>query len=103
MNDRRKRTSHKRLNRQESADERFDVAFANRLAHLESFNKHLYRPNTYLHKWWARRCGSTFRLLLTRSASGTIMPPVVWRARSFWTRCWVAERPFTKPSAWAPA
>ena len=31
---------------------------ANRLAHLESFNKHYYRPNSYLHKWWARRCGS---------------------------------------------
>ncbi|MEM7336339.1 MAG: hypothetical protein AAF490_29940, partial [Chloroflexota bacterium] len=23
-----------------------------------------YRPNSYLHKWWARRCGSTFRLIL---------------------------------------
>jgi hypothetical protein len=42
----------------------FDVAFANRIAKLEAFNKHLYRPNTYLHKWWARRCGSTFRLIL---------------------------------------
>lgn len=28
------------------------------------FNKHLYRPNTHLHKWWARRCGSTFRAIL---------------------------------------
>jgi putative DNA methylase len=45
-------------------DERFDVDFANVMARLESFNKHLYRPNTYLHKWWARRCGSTFRLIL---------------------------------------
>jgi putative DNA methylase len=45
-------------------DSRFDVELANRLAHLESYNKHLYRPNTYLHKWWARRCGSTFRLIL---------------------------------------
>jgi DNA modification methylase len=42
----------------------FDVEFANEIAHLESFNKHLYRPNSYLHKWWARRCGTTFRLLL---------------------------------------
>lgn len=42
----------------------FDTELANGLAELESFNKHLYRPNTYLHKWWARRCGSTFRLLL---------------------------------------
>lgn len=45
-------------------DARFDVGFANVIAGLESYNKHLYRPNTYLHKWWARRCGSTFRLIL---------------------------------------
>jgi hypothetical protein len=37
---------------------------ANALASLESYNKHLYRPNTYLHKWWARRCGTTFRYIL---------------------------------------
>jgi putative DNA methylase len=45
-------------------DKEFPVAFANNLARLESYNKHLYRPNTYLHKWWARRCGTTFRLIL---------------------------------------
>lgn len=45
-------------------DASFDVSLANRLARYESYNKHLYRPNTYLHKWWARRCGTTFRLML---------------------------------------
>jgi putative DNA methylase len=45
-------------------DTHFDEEFADALAQLESYNKHLYRPNTYLHKWWARRCGSTFRLIL---------------------------------------
>ena len=45
-------------------DAHFDVELANSIAELESYNKHLYRPNTYLHKWWARRCGSTFRLIL---------------------------------------
>jgi putative DNA methylase len=45
-------------------DTDFDVAFANAIARLESYNKHYYRPNSYLHKWWARRCGSTFRLIL---------------------------------------
>jgi putative DNA methylase len=40
------------------------VGLANALAAKESYNKHLYRPNTYLHKWWARRCGSTFRMIL---------------------------------------
>lgn len=42
----------------------FDDRLANELARLESYNKHLYRPNTYLHKWWARRCGTTFRMIL---------------------------------------
>ena len=37
---------------------------ANKLASLETYNKHLYRPNTYLHKWWARRSGTTFRYIL---------------------------------------
>ena len=38
-------------------DASFTVDFANAIAEHESYNKHLYRPNTYLHKWWARRCG----------------------------------------------
>lgn len=45
-------------------DQHFDVDFADEIATFESYNKHLYRPNTYLHKWWARRCGSTFRTIL---------------------------------------
>ena len=45
-------------------DTQFDVALADRLARVEATNKHNYRPNSYLHKWWARRCGSTFRLIL---------------------------------------
>lgn len=42
----------------------FPEEFANRLSEREAYNKHLFRPNTYLHKWWARRCGSTFRTIL---------------------------------------
>ncbi len=45
-------------------DEYFPEEFASRLSRSEAFNKHLFRPNTYLHKWWARRCGSTFRTIL---------------------------------------
>ncbi len=45
-------------------DSLFDAGFADRLARFETYNKHHYRPNTYLHKWWGRRCGSTFRLIL---------------------------------------
>ena len=45
-------------------DDQFDVEFVNALARREMHNKHLYRPNSYLHKWWARRCGTTFRAIL---------------------------------------
>ncbi|MCB8961235.1 MAG: hypothetical protein H6651_13050 [Ardenticatenales bacterium] len=45
-------------------DADFPVELANDLARREVFNKHHYRPNSYLHKWWARRCGTTFRLIL---------------------------------------
>lgn len=45
-------------------DMKFNIDLANTLAKSESHNKHLYRPNTYLHKWWARRCGTTFRSIL---------------------------------------
>ena len=45
-------------------DTSFDSVLADRLARFETYNKHHYRPNTYLHKWWGRRCGTTFRLIL---------------------------------------
>ena len=51
------------------ADSPFPEEFVNALSRQEVFNKHLFRPNTYLHKWWARRCGSTFRAILKQFAS----------------------------------
>lgn len=45
-------------------DQIFPEEFANQISQQEVYNKHLFRPNTYLHKWWARRCGSTFRTIL---------------------------------------
>ncbi|MEI2608098.1 MAG: hypothetical protein V9G20_05655 [Candidatus Promineifilaceae bacterium] len=51
-------------------DHIFDTEFADELARLESYNKNLYRPNTYLHKWWARRCGTTFRAILKQLVEG---------------------------------
>jgi putative DNA methylase len=45
-------------------DATFPEKFADTMSRLEAYNKHLFRPNTYLHKWWARRCGSTFRTIL---------------------------------------
>ncbi len=50
-------------------DESFPESFADTLSRIEAFNKHLFRPNTYLHKWWARRCGSTFRTILKQFVS----------------------------------
>ena len=50
-------------------DSDFPEEFVNALSRQEVFNKHLFRPNTYLHKWWARRCGSTFRAILKQFAS----------------------------------
>ena len=47
----------------------FPEEFVNALSRQEVFNKHLFRPNTYLHKWWARRCGSTFRAILKQFAA----------------------------------
>lgn len=45
-------------------DRSFPEQAANELSRLESYNKHIYRPNTYLHKWWARRSGTIFRHIL---------------------------------------
>ena len=53
-----------RLQKTVPIDTTFPEEEANRLATIESFNKHLFRPNTYLHKWWARRSGTTFRHIL---------------------------------------
>jgi len=53
-----------RLKKTVPIDTIFPEEDANRLAIIESFNKHLFRPNTYLHKWWARRSGTTFRHIL---------------------------------------
>ena len=46
----------------------FPEKFVDELSRREVYNKHLFRPNTYLHKWWARRCGSTFRAILKQFA-----------------------------------
>ena len=50
--------------RKPSANASFPEKFVDKLSQREVFNKHLYHPNTCLHKWWARHCGSTFRAIL---------------------------------------
>jgi putative DNA methylase len=52
-----------------SIDAHFPEHFTDALSRCEVLNKHLFRPNTYLHKWWARRCGSTFRAILKQLVS----------------------------------
>jgi len=47
-----------------SIDDEFPEKVVSHLARLEAYNKPLYRPNSFLHKWWARRCGSTSRFIL---------------------------------------
>lgn len=49
-------------------DSRFPEQFVDELSRREVFNKHLFRPSAYLHKWWARRCGSLFRAILKQFA-----------------------------------
>ncbi|MCI0560558.1 MAG: hypothetical protein MN733_18890 [Nitrososphaera sp.] len=51
-------------------DNHLNTRLADLLAEREVYNKHLYRPNSYQHKWWARRCGSTFRLILKHLVEG---------------------------------
>ena len=57
-----------RAARYTEADYSFPEKFVDELSRREVYNKHLFRPNTYFHKWWARRCGSTFRAILKQFA-----------------------------------
>lgn len=40
-----------------------------RIAEVESWRKEIYRPATYVHKWWARRLGSVFRAVMLASVN----------------------------------
>mgnify|MGYP005844433763 CR=1 FL=1 len=48
----------------------FPILEVSRLAQLESYRKNIYRPAYYIHKWWARRTGATFRAILL----GALLP-----------------------------
>lgn len=48
----------------------FPVAEISRLAKIESYRKNIYRAAYYIHKWWARRAGATFRAILL----GALLP-----------------------------
>ncbi len=53
-----------------SIERDFPVLEISRLARIESYRKNIYRPAYYIHKWWARRTGVTFRAILL----GTLLP-----------------------------
>jgi len=51
------------LSPESAIETNFPFQRLNRLAELEAYNKHHYRPTNYQHKWWARRLGSVFRMI----------------------------------------
>jgi len=51
-------------------EEDFPFLEISRLAQFETYRKNIYRPAYYIHKWWARRTGATFRAILL----GTLLP-----------------------------
>jgi putative DNA methylase len=53
-----------------SIERDFPIVQVSRLAQIESYRKNIYRAAYYLHKWWARRTGATFRAILL----GTLLP-----------------------------
>lgn len=61
MNDR--KLAHQDLAPATAIETDFPFQRLNRLAELETYNKHHYRPTNYQHKWWARRLGSVFRMV----------------------------------------
>ena len=42
----------------------FPAALVSTIAEHESWRKEIYRPLSYIHKWWARRLGSVFRAMI---------------------------------------
>lgn len=59
------------LNPESAIEKTLPFEKINKLALLESYNKHHYRPTNYQHKWWAKRLGSVFRSLTI----ATLNPP----------------------------
>lgn len=52
-----------------SIENGFPIDFISLLAKHESWRKEVYRPLSYLHKWWARRLGSVFRGIIIGACS----------------------------------
>ncbi|HMQ31319.1 MAG TPA: DNA methyltransferase [Chloroflexaceae bacterium] len=53
-----------------AVERQFPTALVSRLAEHESWRKEIYRPLSYIHKWWARRLGSVFRAIIIAGSVG---------------------------------
>lgn len=58
------------LGKKRAIEHGFPIALVSKLAAHESWRKEVYRPLSYIHKWWARRLGSVFRAILIASNLG---------------------------------
>jgi putative DNA methylase len=55
------------LERERAIENGFPVGLVSQLAEHESWRKEVYRPLSYIHKWWAKRLGSVFRAIIIGS------------------------------------
>lgn len=60
----------------------FPLEFLSAVARRESWRKEIYRPIYHIHKWWAKRLGSTFRGVLL----GCLLPDDSDLERAFYQR-----------------
>jgi putative DNA methylase len=58
------------VKRDRAIENGFPVGLVSQLAEHESWRKEVYRPLSYIHKWWAKRLGSVFRAIIIGSCLG---------------------------------
>ncbi|MBV9706334.1 MAG: DUF1156 domain-containing protein, partial [Chloroflexi bacterium] len=63
----------------------FPIALISQVAECESWRKEVYRPLSYIHKWWARRLGSVFRAIIIASCArkDQMVEQLLWRRVAF--------------------
>src|SRR2546422_5700164 len=81
MNSQHQSNGHPRARRLIELDS-FPFEFVSELAEMESWRKEVYRPIYHIHKWWAKRLGSVFRVVLL----GSVIPETESLAEMFYRR-----------------
>lgn len=63
----------------------FPIGLISQLAEHESWRKEVYRPLSYIHKWWAKRLGSVFRAIIIASCAdwNQDVTELFWKAVDF--------------------